>query len=147
MSDSITAHNININLAGGTLNVLQDIYLRSTSAITCTGTSTINIYGNFFSQGGTFNAGNSTVNYVGAGYQAIGAVNYYNIVFNKTGGLAETYLEGASSYVYGNFSVLGTSVADMDQDWHIAGDVTIASTARIYMDHAFVHIYIRTLKQ
>ncbi|MEI7470626.1 MAG: T9SS type A sorting domain-containing protein [Chitinophagaceae bacterium] len=139
MSDLTTDHNININVNSGIVNVSGDLYMSGNSVFNCTGTSNLNIGGNFF-EGGTFWPGGSgTVTYNGSGYQTVAGIIYRNLNFNKSGGLAES--EGNAD-IYGNMDIQGSSVVDIDNVWQIAGNLSIASGAKMYIDHNVVHIYL-----
>jgi hypothetical protein len=138
MSDQTTDHNININVNGGTVNVSGDMYMTGNAAFTCSGSSNLNIGGNFF-DGGTFTAGSGTVTYNGSIYQTVAGLTYNNITFNKSSGLAESE---ADATINGHMDIQGTSVVDIDNIWQIAGNLSIASGAKMYFDHNFVHIYL-----
>jgi hypothetical protein len=86
-TDNITLGNApqtgTFNHSGGTANISNNINFATTGTYTATGSPVLNVSG-AITNGGTFNAGEGTVNYTNTGDQPVGAYSYYNLTL--TGG-------------------------------------------------------------
>lgn len=123
LSDGTSGHAINLNMAGGTVTVAGSLTQSGGAAISCSGTGTLIIGGNFNYSSGTFTAGNGTVNYNGAASQTVAGVNYNHLTINKTGGAA---VANNTLTVGGNLSVTAGEL-DLNAGLTLTGDLNTAA--------------------
>jgi hypothetical protein len=135
LSDGVSGHAINLNIASGTVNVTGSVIQSGGANIAFSAPGNLNIAGdhNYFS--GTFSAGTGTVTYNGVSNQVVGAVTYNNLTINKAAGLA--YINSAVN-VSGNL-LIASGELDNSSTATISGNVTINSGS-IFQNNASIHV-------
>ncbi len=127
LSDGVTGHLINLNIGTGTVAITGSITQSASAAITFGGAGNITLGGDYNYVNGAFVGSTGTFTYNGAGNQIVGAVNYYNLAVNKTGGLANI---GNFTTVGGNLAVIAGEL-DNFSTTTVAANVTISSGATL----------------
>jgi hypothetical protein len=135
LSDGVNGHVINLNIGSGTVNI-GDAFTQSGGAnIVFSAAGTLNIGGNYDHISGTFTRGTGTVIYNGEANQEVGAVSYYNLTINKTGGLAA--ITNAVN-VLGNLLVASGEL-DNYSTTAISGNVTLNSGST-FVNNNEIHV-------
>ena len=124
LSDGASNHIINLNIGTGTVTMTGSLTQSGGANITFSGSGALVIGNNFTYASGTFTKSTGTVTFNGAGAQAVGAVNYYNLVINKTG---IATISGATT-ISGDLTVTAGEL-DINAASTITGNVSIASGA------------------
>ncbi|MDI1233079.1 MAG: T9SS type A sorting domain-containing protein [bacterium] len=137
LSDSISGHDIALKIGSGTVNIFDDLDQKMTGSITFTSSGSLNISGNYIHTGGNFSPGAGTVTYLGGDAQAIAAVGYNNLVFNKT---TERASFTKPTTVAGNFTINGAGEVAIYDTLSVAGNITINASTYLYNENAFINI-------
>ncbi len=114
-SGIINTQNNSITIGTGGFNLANGSFVM--------GSSTESIAGNFAKSGGTFDAGTSTITFIGGTSTTLsaGTTSFYHLIVNKTGGSAVTL--GGNLDVNGNFTIsAGTLTAVGAQQINVAGN-------------------------
>ncbi len=135
LSDGTSGHNINLNIATGTVNVAGTLNQSGAAAIVFSGAGNLSIGADFDYVNGTFTAGSGTVTYNGLVNQVAGSVNYYNLKVNKTAALASI---NTTLAVNGNLDVIAGEL-DNYATTTIVGDVSIYSGATL-SNNGILHV-------
>ena len=127
LSDGTSSHAINLNIGGGTVNVIGSLTQSGGANIVFSGAGNLNIAVDHNYVNGTFTPGSGTVTYSGVTNQAIGAVTYNNLTINKAAAIAAI---NSTLTIGGNLTVTAGEL-DNAATATIAGNVTIASGANL----------------
>ena len=127
LSDGVAGHAINLNIGTGTVAVTGTLTQSAAAAVVFGGAGNLSIGSDFNYINGSFICSTGTVTYNGAGNQIVGAVSYYNLSINKTGGLASI---SSFTAIGGNLAVIGGQL-DNQSTATIASNVTISAGATL----------------
>ena len=128
LSDGTASHTINLNVGTGTVNVSGSVNQSGGANIVFTGAGNLNIGGDFNYINGAFTPATGTVTYNGTVNQAIGPVNYNNLVINNAA--ASPSINNATT-ISGNLTITAGELDNLSTTT-IAGNVTIAAGATLY---------------
>ncbi len=128
LSDGTSGHTINLNLGAGTVNLAGDLTESGGANVTFSGAGNINLAGNFNYTSGTFTPGTGSITYTGGLAQAVAAVTYNGLVFNKSGGVAT--LTGNAT-VNGNLTLTNGGAFGFAGSLSVAGSVFIQTNTTL----------------
>ena len=135
LSDGAAGHLINLNIGTGNVAITGSITQSSSAAIIFDGAGNLSIGGDYNYVSGSFVGSTGTFTYNGTGNQTVGAVSYYNLAVNKTGGQANI---GNFTAVGGNLSLIAGELNNLSTTT-VAGNVTI-STGAILLNNATLKV-------
>jgi len=122
LGDGTIGHMINLNLSSGTATSLNDLTETGGANVTCSGSGTLIIYGNFYYSGGTFTPGNGTVKYTGSGAQIVAPVTYNHLTMDTPSGICTLY---SNATVNGNLTLTNGGAFRCNANLTVAGSVFI----------------------
>jgi len=127
LSDGTTGHAINLSIGSGSVTVGHDLTESGGANITFSGSGNLGIGGDFNYSSGVFTPSTGTVTYSGSANQALGIVNYNNLIINNTGA---SIIAGSPLTVNGNLTV-SSGEFDNNAVMTILGNVSIAASATL----------------
>ncbi|UZJ63897.1 hypothetical protein OKW96_15985 [Sphingobacterium sp. KU25419] len=128
LSDGTSGHAINLNIGTGTVTLGGSLNQSGGANVLFIGAGKLNILMNHNYVNGTFSPGTGTVTYSGVTTQVIGAVNYNNLIINKSAAAAEI----ANTLIIGGNLTVTAGELDNFSTTTILGDVTISSGAILH---------------
>ena len=127
LSDGISGHEIQLNVANGTIIINNDL-MQSAGQINFTGTGNVTINGDYNYTGGNFYAGSGTVVYTGGLEQTIANVDYNHLTVTKSTSTASIT---RPTVVNGNLTVNSGGELLILDSLTILGDFVISNSTLV----------------
>lgn len=136
LSDGITGHEIQLNVASGSVIVNNDL-IQSAGQINFTGTGNVTINGDYNYTGGNFYAGSGTVIYTGGLEQNVANVDYNHLTVTKT---TSTATINHPTVVNGNLTVNSGGELIVLDTLTVLGDFTISSSTLVESINSVINL-------
>ncbi len=128
LSDGVNAHDIDLIINTGVVNIGYDLVQTATGSVTFTSSGLLEIEHSYEYTAGTFTPSTGTVSYEGGVNQVIAALSYYNLAIDKTTARARIL---TPTTVSNNLSTMtGGELAVLDS-LYVLNDITIGSSTEL----------------
>ncbi len=125
LGDNTSNHIIDLSLTTGTITVSGNLTQNLGCSLVFNGSGTLTIGEDYILNNGTVIPSTGTIKYNGSGSQVIAGLNYYNLVVDKSAGVAAGI---TSRSVIGNSINILSGELDILATTEVLGDVIIASS-------------------